>query len=583
MKKYLILLACYIMSLLTSSGQEFIQEDIAKIEKTPEVLSLYQSAIHYVLLYENETDSLQKALTYIEKAISLNPEVLTTQMWKGEILFRIGRKEESLNQFISLCGKKECPGRILLLTGILQEHLGNQKQAYRYYEHALHRTGNILSGNKGNLKDFINYLMAKFFMENKLLSIDEVKELLPENLKNTDEKTIRKITDEMSTTFADRENYIRNFWKYKAKTSSDHTNKDIEIIKSFYTSYITNSLKNQDKRNQALMEQYFLPELIAEADEIADYSGADNVLRAQDVSPKMLTSLKIRHLKDDWYMVSYYCDRKTEIPLKMTSRKGKRLIEYIIPLNMDTDFGNHLLPNVIMLKDFYTTYIGNRLDNKESDNRFLAERYLSSGLINSLKERGSFYASEFILHSNDVTESMRGAVQVEYLDNDWYAVTIQGSKTIHVKTVYKDGITFIKYIVPEKEGMAYGDKLIPETEAAPAECETDGWDMLNHFYRTYLTNGLKGDTKANRILTKHYLAFDFCNTFRKVRESSGDNLLLQNEDKFTEDMLENLKVEPVENNRYIVSYKNGNQHISILIELVCQDEKWYIEKTERYR
>ena len=68
-------------------GQNFISDDLSLLKKTPEVSSLYNSTLHYVLLYENDVDSLTKALTYIDRAIVINPDISYSYfMERGDIV-----------------------------------------------------------------------------------------------------------------------------------------------------------------------------------------------------------------------------------------------------------------------------------------------------------------------------------------------------------------------------------------------------------------------------------------------------------------------------------------------------------------
>lgn len=100
--KNILISFCFIMFSIGIHGQDLSSNDLSLLKKTPEVSSLYNSALHYVLLYENDMDSLTKALTYIDKAIVINPNISYSYLLKGKILFRIGKKEESLNLLSSL-------------------------------------------------------------------------------------------------------------------------------------------------------------------------------------------------------------------------------------------------------------------------------------------------------------------------------------------------------------------------------------------------------------------------------------------------------------------------------------------------
>lgn len=214
MKKITLLFVCFLMCFLRVYSQNITPEELSQFKKNPELSVLYDSALHYVLLYENDVDSLTKALEYIDKAISINPDISYTHIWKGEILFRIGKKEESLNLFSSLCEKKDCSYNTIFLTGMLYEKTGNEKKALEYYNRALNKNTAILNSTVSNLKDFMYNIAIRYFIDGKILNINEVKSLLPDNLKGIDEEVIKADINKLYKEF-DKENYIKNIWNYE--------------------------------------------------------------------------------------------------------------------------------------------------------------------------------------------------------------------------------------------------------------------------------------------------------------------------------------------------------------------------------
>ena len=119
------------------------------------------------------------------------------------------------------------------------------------------------------------------------------------------------------------------------------------ILNSFYTQYIKNMIEDKDNANVALMKQYFSPEAIEQAEDMIVKSDADGILRAQDVNKYMLESLQIVPLGNEWFMVSYQwnekSDSKVQIPVKMSNETGKFLVKYIVPDNKGTEYGDQLL------------------------------------------------------------------------------------------------------------------------------------------------------------------------------------------------------------------------------------------------
>lgn len=211
--KNILISFCFIMFSIGIHGQNLSSEDLSQLKKTPEISSLYNSALYYVLLYENDVDSLTKALTYIDKAIVINPSISYSYLWKGEILFRIGKKEESLNLFSSLCEKESCTYNTLFLTGVLYEKSGFPQKALEYYNRALDKNSTVLKSTACNLKDFMYNLVVRYFIDGKKMNMNEVKSLLPDHLKNTNDKIIQTEVDNLYKNF-DKDSYINNLLNY---------------------------------------------------------------------------------------------------------------------------------------------------------------------------------------------------------------------------------------------------------------------------------------------------------------------------------------------------------------------------------
>ena len=121
---------------------------------------------------------------------------------------------------------------------------------------------------------------------------------------------------------------------------------DIEMLRTFYTKYITNMLENKDRENQALKKEYIVPGMLEKIPEMIENSGSDPILRAQDVNQKMLNTLKIKSLdKPGWYMVSYSWDGSDEtcIPVKSINSGNKIMIKYIVPVKQGLKYGDELI------------------------------------------------------------------------------------------------------------------------------------------------------------------------------------------------------------------------------------------------
>ena len=121
----------------------------------------------------------------------------------------------------------------------------------------------------------------------------------------------------------------------------------IQSLRTFYTTYISNVLADRDAANETLKQQYFVPGLAKQIEEMTEKSDADAILRAQDVSEKMLSTLQIVPLGNEWFMVAYSgygkSAEKVKIPVKLRREQGKWLIQYIVPDTRDTEYGDQLL------------------------------------------------------------------------------------------------------------------------------------------------------------------------------------------------------------------------------------------------
>lgn len=119
------------------------------------------------------------------------------------------------------------------------------------------------------------------------------------------------------------------------------------VLKSFYEEYITNILEGRDSANKKLMKEYMVLSLFERIPEMIRNSGADPVLRAQDVNEEMLKSLEVKRLdKPGWYMVSYSWDgsKVTSVPVKVAREGDVVKIKYIVPEDRKLSYGDELIP-----------------------------------------------------------------------------------------------------------------------------------------------------------------------------------------------------------------------------------------------
>lgn len=68
---------------------------------------------------------------------------------------------------------------------MLYEKTGFPQKALEYYDRALDKNAKLLKSAACNLKDFMSHLVIRYFIDGKMMDMDEVKSLLPDHLKST--------------------------------------------------------------------------------------------------------------------------------------------------------------------------------------------------------------------------------------------------------------------------------------------------------------------------------------------------------------------------------------------------------------
>ena len=95
-----------------------------------------------------------------------------------------------------------------------------------------------------------------------------------------------------------------------------------------------------------LLKENMTPELIAKIHIISAAVGSDPIIRAQDFNLEALSSFDVKHLEEDWYMVSYistYNDKVIKIPIRVKNKDNKLQIYYITPEWNNSLYGDSLL------------------------------------------------------------------------------------------------------------------------------------------------------------------------------------------------------------------------------------------------
>lgn len=138
-----------------------------------------------------------------------------------------------------------------------------------------------------------------------------------------------------------------------------------EQIKQLYVNYM-----NGRSINQNLSE-----EMINKIERMTNATNVNPILRAQDTNNDAISTLSVKELSDDWYMVQYQWKKgdvssTKEIPVKAQMVDGECKITYITPIWNGNKYGDELLvgckdmsdkidqsSKLSFLKSFYAVYV----------------------------------------------------------------------------------------------------------------------------------------------------------------------------------------------------------------------------------
>ena len=163
-------------------------------------------------------------------------------------------------------------------------------------------------------------------------------------------------------------------------------------------------------------------------------------------------------------MVSYKrMGQNAEIPVKVTRRNGKDLIEYIIPNTIGNRYGDEYIKKnvnqddaafgVRMLKSFYSRYITNILTNRDKKNKALRSEYISSEVQEWLPAFMECQGFDPIINAQDVNETTLNSLKVEQLEKTgWYMVSYswngKDKTSIVIKLEKNSNRLMMSYIIP---------------------------------------------------------------------------------------------------------------------------------------
>lgn len=249
----------------------------------------------------------------------------------------------------------------------------------------------------------------------------------------------------------------------------------INLIKEFYkvclAEHPSKSLKSVNiKLTKGLIEKL---------DRVRKATDCDPIIRAQDVSDDVLETLTVKHLNDNWYMVSYTWGKDGEfestqnIPLRVTKIDGQYMIDYITPIWNGSLYGDSLLCDnpvipaintsepLSFLKTFYDAYTLKYCSMPEGLASQLASIRTEYLTPNALKQFDAVEKEEFLENNGhgydllildfDFDNLSRPSIKITPINEDTYQVSFAKNKTLKIKVVKQGQEYRIDSITKDKE------------------------------------------------------------------------------------------------------------------------------------
>lgn len=248
----------------------------------------------------------------------------------------------------------------------------------------------------------------------------------------------------------------------------------INLIKEFYKVCLAeHPSKSLESVNIKLTKG-----LIEKLNRVGTATDCDPIIRAQDVSDDTLETLTVKHLNDNWYMVSYTWGKGGEfestqnIPLRVTKIDGQYMIDYITPIWNDSLYGDSLLCDnpvipaintsepLSFLKTFYDAYTLKYCSMPEglaSQLASLRTEYLTPNALKQFEAEEKEYLKDgeqgydLLILDFDFDNLWRPLLKITSINEDTYQVNLSKNKILRIKVVKQGQEYRIDSITKDKE------------------------------------------------------------------------------------------------------------------------------------
>lgn len=241
------------------------------------------------------------------------------------------------------------------------------------------------------------------------------------------------------------------------------------------------------------------------------------------------------------------------------------------------------------IRAFYAAYLTDFLQDG-SRREALCREFLTPELVARMERVGKATGADPVIRAQDTTLDAVRTLTVTVLPGDWYMVSYQTreggmSVDIPLKARKVDGACMIVYITPAWHGTRYGDELLACPDPAASIDTGSALSFLRSFYDAYLAaycampRDLDDRLAALRQewLTPHARErFDAAEAENRLDGTPGYDALVAGFD-FDCLWLPELRITPLRDNSYRVTYRAGETIHRIGITVTREKDNYYID------